>query len=926
MEKILQENPGHHGARLMKAFDLLWLGRTDEAKPLFLALAEEDPRNKDVQEGLEQIAKREPAQAKAPAPPETPPPPTAFELAEQKEAQGLFPEAIAHYRDHLRQFPEDDEARLRLGRVLGWADQFGEAEAILREWAVHHPERPEGFLYLGRVLSWKTDYEEGATQFRKGMALSKPDAALHAELARILSWMKNFPEALDEYQTALELEPDNTEARLGRVRVLIWSGELEEAESRLTVLSRDSSEDPQVRSLRLSLENLKVQSEATPSPVVSEQYLRALVEKDPRSHQARRTLADYLSNHGDLPGAIEQLRIAAIIKPEDDALRLRMVKVLSWNREFSESVQEYRRWLQERPDDQEVRMEMARVLSWKRDYGTSVAEYREVLKRDPKRMDARIEMTRVLSWARDYETSLQELDAVLQQSPNSVEALVGKGRIYSYQTRWGEALEVFDSALALNPEDRDAQIGKAQTLLWSGNTRAARKMLRQLNQEEPENATVLLAMASAENVSGRPGTALSLLEDAESLEPDNREIGILRQQIKSMMRPDLLIGWNYGRDTEGLNVWRYQIFDFRFNLVPRIRTFIALDEIPSSAPVRVFGYRVFAAPGAGPCSVAEVNGCTFFAPRVPLQPFVPSPTLLTVGDFPPELLESPSARVRQSALQFRVGGTMKMNEWFQWTAEVGAIQLRHGGADFSANGLPSTRTRFIYSFRPGFRINRAWLISLGFSRQYYAYTPKAISQTTHVREQSVGLTWTPDSRSRADFRFYHRTFSPEFLIPDVGKFSSRTFRKRGNEGTLTATRAFWKGDRAQLEAGYTAMLFGYTHPPGLTSPEFFVNTGVFAPSFYQRHAVLIRPTLKPSQFLTWHIHATLGIQQVRQGSGRSFSSTAGTRLDFLLTPKITLTLGYDYFNTASAAQFLALTSRAAGYHSNTVRASLRFRF
>ena len=139
-------------------------------------------------------------------------------------------------------------------------------------------------------------------------------------------------------------------------------------------------------------------------------------------------------------------------------------------------------------------------------------------------------------------------------------------------------------------------------------------------------------------------------------------------------------------------------------------------------------------------------------------------------------------------------------------------------------------------------------------------------------------------------------------------------------------RLAWLRDRAQLEAGYTAMLFGYTHPPGLTSPEFFVNTGVFAPSFYQRHAVLIRPTLKPSQFLTWHIHATLGLQQVRQGSGRSFSSTAGTRLDFLLTPKITLSLGYDYFNTASAAQFLALTSRAAGYHSNTVRASLRFRF
>jgi hypothetical protein len=60
---------------------------------------------------------------------------------------------------------------------------------------------------------------------------------------------------------------------------------------------------------------------------------------------------------------------------------------------------------------------------------------------------------------------------------------------------------------------------------------------------------------------------------------------------------------------------------------------------------------------------------------------------------------------------------------------------------------------------------------LGFSRQYWAYTPKAISQTIHAEEQTASITWTATARSRVALAFYHRGVSPKLLAPTLRIFS-----------------------------------------------------------------------------------------------------------------------------------------------------------
>jgi len=944
VEKILKANPHHFDARVIEAFDLLWLNRIDQAKPLFLALAKQDLKNQDVQQALRSIAKLEQAKAVGAAPvrPKVAAPPlalaTPLQLAEASELQGHFAEAIAYYREYLAKSPNDAPVRFRLSRVLGWNKEYGESEAILKDWTAQHPTDPQGFFQLGRVLSWDQKYEESIQQFSKGLVLNPKDLEARLELAEILSWQKRYPDALTEYRLALQTQPGNKEAELAIGQILIWSGQLDEAQKQLAALQQKYPAEPRITDMQRNLDSLRAQREAVRaiSPPASEEFLRVLVQKDPRNYGAHLDLANLLLNRNELPGAVKELRAAAALKPEDEALRLRLGKVLSWNREYGETIGIYREWLQRHPDDQEVRIDLARVLSWNRNYDASLAEYRQILKKTPENTGAQLEMARVLSWARKYPESLEAFAAVLRQGPKNIDAWIGKGRVYSFQTRWRESLEAFNAALALKPTDREALTGKAQALLWSGDTRAARGLLDRLYDENPKDTTVLLSLASAENSSGRPDKALTLLDRAASLEPQNSDVRTLQDQIRSRLKPELRVGWSYVRDTEGLDIWRYQVFDLRFNLHPRLRNFLAFDILPSSAPARVFGYAVGAPPGSPVCGAASAQGCVVYAPRVPVTPYVPGAALLSASDFPSGLLVPASARIRESAAQLRVGGMMQVSEWFSWTASAGLISFRYGPPDDASQGFPSTRERVIYSLSPTFRLSRQWEISFAASRLYWAFTPKALSQTTRMDEHSASITWTPDSRSHVAVSLYHRGVAPEFLAPTVAilnpqstqvvaAFSGRVFRMHGNGGTVTATRAVLKGEKSQLEAGYDAMAFGYTHPAALPFPEYFLNAGVFTPSFYQRHAGLLRATLG-SKYVQWELHGTAGFQQIRQGSDLSFSSTAGSRLDFLLFRKTTLSLGYDYFNTASALQALVTPVHAAGYHSNNVTASLDFRF
>lgn len=618
VEEIIKTNPKYIDAQVVKAFDLLWLGERDRAKMLFAQLAKQDPTNPDVREGLKALEKPQ-QEAKAVVTPTEVVTQSDLQLAAKSEAEGHYSEAVAHYREFLAKFPDDTQAQFRIARVLGWNRQFAESESMLRDWVERNPKDPLGYFQLGRVLGWEEKFEEAAEQYRRGLELSPRDTNAHVEFARVLSWSKESPRALDEYRIALSLQPDNADAQRGVVQMLIRNGELDAARKGLAEMRQKHPDDAEVEPLQQQLEAFearRARAQATFGPEVEKRF-RATVEKDPKNIEARLLLADVYLERKDLPAAIKELRAASDLRPEDNPLRLRLARVLSWDRDYVDAETLYREYLRRNPDDEDAHLAMARVLSWGGNFDASVSEYQEILKRNPANTDARLGMARVLTWAKRYEEAVQEYDTLLHQDPKNFDALLGKGRLSSYQSRWHDSQEAIDAALAIRPGDPDALAAKARVLLWSGWPAPARDMLAKLHSENPDDVAILISLASAENAIQRPDRALNLLKQAEKIEPKNSDVKLLHDHIRATLRPELRLGWSYERDNESLNIWRYQVMDFRFNIHPRIRNFLTLDVLPTSARADVLGYPVFTPAGV------------LFAPRVPIEPFIPAPTVLS---------------------------------------------------------------------------------------------------------------------------------------------------------------------------------------------------------------------------------------------------------------------------------------------------------
>jgi tetratricopeptide (TPR) repeat protein len=145
--------------------------------------------------------------------------------------------------------------------------------------------------------------------------------------------------------------------------------------------------------------------------------------------------------------------------------------------------------------DDEARVELARVLSWQKNYDESLAQYRKA--------DAalRAEYGQVLGWAGRREEAVASLSSVpadslspaaavlladltlgdnkfaeaaklyrqaLVAAPDDLPTRFKLARVLSWQKRYDEALAEFDLLLEAAPEDVQVRRHRAQVLGWAG--------------------------------------------------------------------------------------------------------------------------------------------------------------------------------------------------------------------------------------------------------------------------------------------------------------------------------------------------------------------------------------------------------------------------------------------------------------------------
>ena len=109
--------------------------------------------------------------------------------------EGRHTEAAEAYRAYLHEYPNDDEARASLAKVLSWQGQYDESERLYRDILSRHPQ----------------------------------DLDVATALARVLGWQKRWADSMALYELVLKSAPNHMEAKRGLGDVLLWSGRSEEA-------------------------------------------------------------------------------------------------------------------------------------------------------------------------------------------------------------------------------------------------------------------------------------------------------------------------------------------------------------------------------------------------------------------------------------------------------------------------------------------------------------------------------------------------------------------------------------------------------------------------------------------------------------------------------------------------------------------------
>lgn len=122
---------------------------------------------------------------------------------------------------------------------------------------------------------------------------------------------------------------------------------------------------------------------------------------------------------------------------------------------YARAIELYREVLEESPDDNEARLALARVLSWDRQFEDSLREYDRLL------LDgvagARSQRAAVLSWAGRYDEAESEFRGLLDDDPADAEAARGLARVLSWSGRRNSAARAYERALDLedDPEARN---------------------------------------------------------------------------------------------------------------------------------------------------------------------------------------------------------------------------------------------------------------------------------------------------------------------------------------------------------------------------------------------------------------------------------------------------------------------------------------
>lgn len=451
--------------------------------------------------------------------------------------------AARYYARAYQLNPKDPEVELNLGKAYTWSKQYAEAVSVFRRIVARDPSNGEAWLELARAQNYGGQPQAAKATYEGYLSRFPGDREVRLEYAAFLGWSKQPEAALQQYRLVLKADPYNLKARLGAAQILGWQGKLKESlQAYEEILRSVPNHYDALRGKAFVLFWLQRYEEAgrvfaqvteqKPPDREMQDVLRQIArwraEEPARLLRAEvdalRQQAEAAVGRNDLPRAIELLNQAAARMPQDAPLRLRLGELYTWNQQWDEAIETFRKLTVDQPDNLVALRELGNAQAGAKRLADAAATLRAYLARSPD-TGVRLSLANVLSWSANFADAITMYQQILQSEPDNFGAALGLAQALAWQGKHEEALEQFDALLARRPGNREALLGKAQVLYWTGNLEKSLVVLETMRETWPQDreiASVLQSVRDAEHQRA--------LQQAAAQKPVNVDESIQRYQ------------------------------------------------------------------------------------------------------------------------------------------------------------------------------------------------------------------------------------------------------------------------------------------------------------------------------------------------------------------------------------------------------------
>lgn len=117
-------------------------------------------------------------------------------------------------------------------------------------------------------------------------------------------------------------------------------------------------------------------------------------------------------------------------------------------KQYDQAMVVYQEYLTARPDDDAARGALARLLSWAGRYDEAAALYQDILIRRPADLDVRVSLARVKSWQKKFTEAQALYEKALEEDPRNLEAKRGLADTFYWGGNYASAMRLYEDIYA----------------------------------------------------------------------------------------------------------------------------------------------------------------------------------------------------------------------------------------------------------------------------------------------------------------------------------------------------------------------------------------------------------------------------------------------------------------------------------------------